>query len=118
MFSNLIALIAGILTLSGSFPALIQGTVGPIIGIIVGTILAVGGVIGTGATLAGAWWLERIALQLAGLGWGLIVPASVTFAMGGGSPIRWLILLLLLTCILDVFKRYRRIDWAYLDPTR
>lgn len=116
--TSIVTAAAGALTLSGSIPLLVQGTVGPVLGLVIGTLLTVGGVLGSVATLSGAWWLERIGLLISGLGWTLLLPATVTFALGGGTPIRWLIFIMLITCLGDIFKRYRRIDWAYLDPTR
>lgn len=121
IFTNIIAGIAGVLTLTGSIPyiASTANTAGPIFGVILGTVLAVGGILGTVTVITGTWWLERVALLITGLGWVLLMPVTVAFALQpGGSAARWLIFILLLTAVLDIFKRYRRIDWAYLDPTR
>jgi hypothetical protein len=54
-----------------------------------------------------------------GLGWVLLLPAALFFALAGrGSSGIWLVVALVITALSDVFKRYRRIDWAYLDPAR
>jgi hypothetical protein len=121
IFTNVIAMVAGILTLTGSIPyiASTANTAGPIFGVVLGSILTLGGALGTVTVLTGTWWLERVALLITGLGWVLLMPVTIAFALApGGSAARWLIFLMLLTSVLDIFKRYRRIDWAYLDPTK
>lgn len=117
--TNLISAFAGFLAIAGGLPYLLNGTVGPIFAVLIGSTLMIGGLIGTIAVLNGHWWMERIGLLVLGLGWVLILPAATAFALNPiGTPIRWLIVALILTAVGDVFKRYRRIDWAYLDPTR
>jgi uncharacterized membrane protein YhhN len=69
--------------------------------------------------LLGNWWLERVALLITGLGWVLLLPATLTFALQGrGTGTIWIIVALIFTAIGDVFKRYQRIRWAYLDPAK
>lgn len=116
---NAAAAVAGALAIMGGFPNLLTGTIGPIMAVGVGSVLVVGGVVGAFAVLAGFWWLERVALLVVGLGWVLMVPAIFAYAASGRAPGSiWLIVALLITALTDVFKRYRRIDWAYLDPAR
>lgn len=116
--TNIVAAGAGVVAASGGFPHLLHGTVGPYIAVAIGAVLILGGLVGAAAVLRGLWWLERVALLTVGLGWVLMFPAAITYAndVFRGAP--WLVLLLLLIALGDVFKRYRRIDWAYLDPTR
>jgi hypothetical protein len=110
---------AGLLAAIGGAPTFLTGTIGPLLSVGVGSTLVIGGVIGTIAVLAGHWWLERIALLVTGLGWALLLPAAVFFALSprssGGI---WLVVALVIVALCDVFKRYRRISWAYLDPAR
>jgi hypothetical protein len=110
---------AGLLAAIGGAPTFLTGTIGPLLSVGVGSTLVVGGVIGTIAVLAGHWWLERVALLITGLGWALLLPAAVFFALSprssGGI---WLVVALVVVALCDVFKRYQRISWAYLDPAR
>jgi hypothetical protein len=116
--TNVSAAGAGLLAAVGGLPTLVTGTIGPVLAVAVGSILLVGGVLGTVTVLAGVWWLERVALLIVGLGWVLLLPASLTVAMSGRGFAVWLVVALIFAALGDVFKRYRRIDWAYLDPGR
>lgn len=116
--TNVAAAGAGLLAAVGGSPTLITGQIGPVLAVAVGTVLVVGGVLGTVTVLLGNWWLERVALLIVGLGWVLLLPASLTFALTAKSPGVWLVVALVFAALGDVFKRYRRIDWAYLDPAR
>jgi hypothetical protein len=84
----------------------------------VGAFLVVGGALGAAAVLSGHWWLERVALMVVGLGWVMVLPAALAFAWSGRSSAVWLVVALVITALSDIFKRFRRIDWAYLDPTK
>jgi len=99
-------------------PTFMASTIGPKMIMAVGIVLAAGGVTGAVSVITGLWWLERIALIITGTGWAMLLPAAVFFSLTGRSPAIWLIVALIVTALCDVFKRYRRIDWAYLDPTR
>lgn len=99
-------------------PVFMTSTIGPPLIIGVGAILAVGGVTGAAAVLSGMWWLERIALIITGLGWFLLLPAALFFAATSEKSAIWLVVGLVVVVLCDAYKRYRRIDWAYLDPTR
>ncbi|QGZ16913.1 hypothetical protein SEA_LITTLETOKYO_21 [Arthrobacter phage LittleTokyo] len=107
---------AGVLVCAGAFPYLFWGVLSPLVAFAVGLVLAVGGAIGLVACVRGVWWLERVALLLVGLGWVLLVPSVVSVNLS--LMVKVFILLLLAVAVFDVCKRYRRIDWAYLDPTR
>jgi dipeptide/tripeptide permease len=52
------------------------------------------------------------------LGWVMVLPAALAFAVTGRSSAVWLVVALVITALSDIFKRFRRIDWAYLDPTK
>lgn len=114
---NLAAAAAGAMAAIGGFPVLVTGTIGPILAVGVGSVLVLGGVLGAVTVLRGMWWLERVALLIMGLGWVLLLPACLTVALKGSSGV-WLVIALIATAVSDVVKRYKRIDWAYLDPAR
>jgi hypothetical protein len=76
-----------------------------------------GGLLGAITVLFGNWWLERVSLLVVGLGWTLILPAALSFAISGrGQSAVWLVVALIFAALGDIFKRYLRIQWAYLDP--
>jgi Zn-dependent protease with chaperone function len=119
LVGNLAAAIAGLLAAAGGMPSIVTANIGPVLAVGVGSLLFVGGLLGFVCNLLGAWWLERVALLIVGLGWICLLPASLTFAFNGAATgTIWLIVALIFTALSDVFKRYRRIDWAYLDPMR
>jgi len=109
---------AGLLAAAGGVPTLLTGTIGPVMSVAVGSVLGLGGAVGALAVLTGHWWAERVALLIVGTGWVMLLPASLYYASLGKSSAVWLIVALVITAIADIFKRYRRIDWAYLDPTK
>lgn len=117
--ANVSAAGAGLLAVLGGMPSLLTAQIGPVMAVAVGGILLVGGSVGALAVLTGTWWLERISLLIVAVGWVAVLPAALSFA---GSPKSsgsiWLVVALLFVALADIFKRYRRIDWAYLDPTR
>lgn len=108
---------AGVLAAFGGFPNLLDSYIGAIATAVIGGTLVLGGGLGAVACFMGAWWVERVALLVCALGWVLMLPAAVSFAVDQAGS-RWLIVMLLAIACGDIFKRYRRIDWAYLDPTR
>jgi hypothetical protein len=119
IIGNILAAFCGVMAMTGGFPTLITGQIGPVLSVAVGGVLVAGGVLGSITVAIGMWWLERVALLIVGLGWVLLMPATLTFAFNGrATGSIWLVVALLVAALCDVFKRYRRIDWAYLDPTR
>jgi hypothetical protein len=78
----------------------------------------IGGVTGGITVLLGNWWLERVALLITGLGWALLLPACLSFAMTARGYGIWLVVALIFAALGDIVKRYLRIQWAYLDPRR
>lgn len=118
VLGNSAAAAAGLLAMLGGVPNLLTGQIGPVMSAAVGGILFVGGGIGAFAVVRGLWWLERVTLLVVGLGWVLVLPASLSFAATGRSSAVWLVVALIFTALSDIFKRYRRIEWAYLDPAR
>jgi hypothetical protein len=118
VFTNLAAAGAGFMAAIGAGPVFMTGQIGPVLALAVGLTLVLGGMLGTVTVLLGMWWLERVALLIVGLGWAMILPAALTFAVSGRNPGIWLVVALVFAALGDVFKRYRRIDWAYLDPAR
>ena len=114
-----ITALTGLLAAVGGVPAVINGTIGPVLAVAVGSLLVVGGSIGSFSVIVGHWWLERIALRVVGLGWAvMLVPCLFYAVIPGKSSAIWLIVALVVVAIADTYKRYVRIDWAYLDPTR
>jgi hypothetical protein len=118
VITNFMAATSGFLAAFGGIPNIVTGQIGPVLSVVVGTILVVGGIMGGFAVLFGNWWLERVALLVVGLGWVLLLPACISFAFSGKatSYTIWLIVALLFAALGDIFKRYLRIQWAYLDP--
>ena len=115
----LIAALAGTAaTLGALTPTFTSTTVGPWIIVASGAFLAAGGTIGATAVIAGWWWLECIALIITGVGWAMLLPPALYFAFTTHNSAIWLVIALLGGVLCDAYKRYRRIDWAYLDPTR
>lgn len=119
VITNFAAATSGMLAAMGASPNVITGQIGPLLALGVGSILVLGGLLGAITVLLGMWWLERVALLIMGLGWVMLLPATLTFALQGrGTGTIWIIVALIFAAIGDIFKRYRRIDWAYLDPTK
>lgn len=119
LLANVAAASSGLLAVMGGMPTLLTNQIGAVMAVAVGSILLVGGTMGAVAVATGAWWLERIALLIVAVGWVAVMPAAVSFATSGrSSGSVWLVVALLVVALTDIFKRYRRIDWAYLDPTR
>lgn len=116
VLSHFVAASAGGLVILGAFPYLFRGILSPVMAFTVGLVLAGGGLIGVVACWRGTWWLERVALMLVGLGWVMLAPS--VFAIHLTALVKGFLLLMLAVAVLDVAKRYRRIDWAYLDPTK
>lgn len=117
VITNFMAAFSGFMASTGAFPIIVTGQIGPMLSVVVGVILMVGGVTGGVAVLGGLWWLERVALLITGLGWALLLPACLTYAFTAATTYQiWLIIALLIAALGDIFKRYLRIQWAYLDP--
>jgi len=108
---------AGALVVFGALPYIFIGAVSPWIAFVIGTVLFLGSTVGAVSCFKGVWWLERVALLLVGLGWVLLVP-SVVSVDRLPDLVKTFIVLLIAVAIFDIGKRYRRIDWAYLDPTK
>lgn len=113
--SHLATAAAGGLVMFGAFPYLFRG-ISPLVAFSVGLVLMVGGLLGVAACWRGVWWLERVALVLVGLGWLLLVPSVLAVHLH--VMFKAFIFIMLAVALFDVGKRYRRIDWAYLDPTK
>lgn len=118
VITNFAAASSGLLAVLGGAPVFLTGTVGPVLSVIVGSILVLGGITGGITVLLGNWWLERVALMITGLGWTLLLPACLTFAMTARGYGIWLVVALIFAALGDIVKRYLRIQWAYLDPRR
>lgn len=114
-----IATVTGFAAAIGALnPLFTSSTVGPWLIVTAGSILTIGGVAGAVSIPTGMWWLERIALMILGVSWLMLLPAATYYATVTTSSAIWLVIALLCTAILSLYIRYRRIDWAYLDPTR
>lgn len=110
----------GLLAATGGLPNIITFQIGHVLAAIVGCLLVIGGVVGAYAVWRGIWILEQIVLWITGIGYmALLVPTFIYAVTGKAStPTIWLIVALEIACIIDNMKRYRRIDWAYLDPAK
>jgi uncharacterized membrane protein YhfC len=109
--------VAGGLAALGAIPTILTANIGSVLSVAVGVTLLIGGIIGSAAVLSGHWWLERVALSICAVGWFALLPVSVYYALTGRSTV-WLIVALVIVALCDIFKRYRRIDWAYLNPAK
>lgn len=119
MLIYIIAAGAGLMAALGVVsPAFMTSTIGPVVIATVGYTLTVAGITGAIAVLRGLWWLECIALMVMGLGWVMLLPPAVYYAFTTHTSAIWLIVALVVTALLSAFIRFRRIDWAYLDPSK
>lgn len=108
----------GVLAATGSLPQIITAQIGPVLSLVVGLFLIISGSVGAFAVFGGHWWLERIGIRISWIGLGLLILVTLFFAFSRSSSSIWLIVALEVMAIGDAIKRYRRIDWAYLDPTK
>jgi hypothetical protein len=99
-------------------PLFLQSTIGPVLISIVGGMLSVGCGLGAVSAIKGWWSWERIALIIVGLAFLALMPAALYFAFARNNPAIWVVVILVVWAICDCIKRYRRIDWAYLDPAK
>ena len=116
-----IAVLCGLLAALGGLPNIITHQLGAVLSIIVGALLALGGTIGAFSVYRGIWGLERIAIWITCIGYVALLVPTLAFAVIPGKAVTstiWLIVALEVAAIIDSMKRYRRIDWAYLDPSK
>jgi hypothetical protein len=99
-------------------PTFISSTIGPKLIAAVGILWIIGGAVGTYSVARGNWGWERVALWITGIAFVMLLPAATYYSFRGKNPAIWIVLGLVVWALLDIFKRYRRIDWAYLDPTK
>jgi len=99
-------------------PQFMTSSLGPTLITVVGAVLVLGCSVGLYAVIRGYWWLERIGLIITGAGFFALLPAAIYYSASGRNTAIWLVLVLVVWALCDVFKRYRRIDWAYLDPSK
>jgi hypothetical protein len=118
VITNVAAASAGCLAAIGAGPQFLTGQVGPVLSVIVGLTLVFGGVLGSVTVLFGNWWLERVGLLILALGWAMLLPACIGAVLSNRSPGIWLVIALIFAALGDVYKRYQRIQWAYLDPAK
>lgn len=115
IIAYILSAVCGLIAAFGNLPFL--DSIGPILLTAVGVVLALGSIVGAFAVLTGHWWLERVALLIVGTAWVCTLPAVFDYAFNEAKTgTIWLIVALMISTISDIFKRYRRIDWAYLDP--
>jgi len=109
----------GLLAALGGLPNIITGQIGPVLSVVVGGVMVASGSVGAWSVYKGWWGLEQVVLWTTGLGYlGLLIPTFAYAIMPGRSSTLWLIVALEVQAILAVMIRYRRIDWAYLDPAK
>lgn len=114
-----LAMFFGLMAVLGTAtPQFIYSTIGPTMIAGVGALWVIGGAVGTYAVVRGRWGQERVALWIVGIAFLLLLPAATYYAFSGKNAAIWLVLGLVVWAELDIFKRYRRIDWAYLDPAK
>lgn len=109
----------GVLAATGSIPQIVTAQIGPVLSLVVGLFLIISGTLGAFAVFGGHWWLERVGIRISWIGLGLLILVTLFFAFTRSqSSTIWLIFALEVMAIGDAIKRYRRIDWAYLDPAK
>ena len=108
----------GVLSATGSLPTVVTAQIGPVLSLVVGLFLIVSGAVGAFAVFGGHWWLERVGIRISWIGLALLMIPTLFYAFSGRSSQIWLIFALEVMALGDAIKRYRRIDWAYLDPTK
>ena len=118
--SYMFAIACGLLAATGGMPTIVTGQIGPVLSVTVGTVLIISGAAGASSVLAGIWWVERNALVLGIIGYCALLVPTLYFAFSGraANSTIWLIVLLELQAIIASAIRYRRIDWAYLNPAK
>ena len=119
IFQYCAGMFAGFMAVLGTAtPQFLAGSLQPWLIATVGCLFILGGAVGTFAVAKGNWGLERISLWIVGVAFFALLPAASYISFTGRSPAVWIVLILVLWALCDVFKRYRRIDWAYLDPAK
>jgi hypothetical protein len=119
IFQFALSILFGFMAAMGAAtPQFIANTITRPLIIAVGVLWIIGGALGAYAVARGKWGWERVALWITGLAFFMLLPAAVYYSFTGKSPAIWIVLGLIVWALLDIFKRYRRIDWAYLDPAK
>ena len=115
-----LAAVCGLLAALGGIPNIVTFQLGNFLAIVVGSMLTSAGAVGAYSVIKGYWGLEQAALWIIGIGYvGLLIP-TVAYALAPGrtNSTLWLIVALEVQAITATIIRYRRIDWAYLDPAK
>jgi len=115
-----VAIAGGFLAATGGLPHIVTGQIGSVLATVIGSFLMVGGLAGAYAVYRGQWALEQAVIWIVGIQYFALFLATLTFALAGKSQTStiWLVVVLEVLAIIDCAKRYRRIDWAYLDPAK
>jgi hypothetical protein len=109
----------GVLAATGSIPTVVTGQIGPVLSVVVGLFLIGSGAVGALGVFGGHWWLERIGIRVSWIGLSILIIPTLYYAiLSARSATIWLILALEVMALGDTIKRYRHIDWAYLDPSK
>lgn len=115
-----ILIACGLLASTGGIPTIVTGQIGPVMSVTVGTVMIVSGCVGACSVIGGIWWVERVGLIIGIVGYAALLVPTLYYAFSGraSNSTIWLIVLLELQAILASIIRYRRIDWAYLNPAK
>lgn len=114
-----VGIAAGMAAVTGTAnPQFLQNTINSLLITIVGGMLIIGCLTGAISVAKGWWAWERIGLIITGLAFFALLPAASYYSFGGKNPATWIVLILAFWAVGDCIKRYRRIDWAYLDPAK
>jgi hypothetical protein len=110
----------GLLAALGGVPNIVTFQLGTFLAVVVGSVLVLAGILGSYSLVRGYWGLEQVALWAFGIGYVALLIPTVAYAV---SPSRsnstlWLIVALEIQAIIATMIRYRRVDWAYLDPAK
>jgi hypothetical protein len=110
----------GLLAALGGIPNIVTFQLGPFLAVTVGTVLTLAGILGSYSLVRGYWGLEQVALWGFGIGYVALLIPTFAYAVNPGRSTStiWLIVALEIQAILATMIRYRRVDWAYLDPAK
>jgi hypothetical protein len=116
----ILGIACGLLSALGGLPNIVTFQLGSFLAVTVGSVLTIAGLLASYSLIKGYWGLEQAALWAFGVGYVALLIPTVVYAV---SPARnsatlWLIVALEIQAIIATMIRYRRIDWAYLDPAK
>lgn len=98
-------------------PVTIETHAGPVLTIIWGGFLVIGGTLGFGGCLAGWWWVERAAITAAATGFSIDLCVIVSLHLTGPTP-RVVQAGFIVLALFSMVLRWTEIRGPQLDPSR